>query len=175
MAQPVKKNGTYQKPRSKTVKKKVSNDKRLPPQIKKSRVSRSQRPHQEYGTSKLEERFAKDFLDKLGVKYIYQYKMVSIGRYLDFYLPEANLAIEVDGDFWHSYGILYENMTPTQKRNKRVDEQKTMWCLSNGIPLLRIWEHDINKNPTEVMNILKERIGRARTNYEREKEKNKRH
>ena len=83
--------------------------------------------------------------------------------------------IEVDGDYYHSYGILYENMTPTQKRNKRVDEQKTMWCLSNGIPLLRIWEHDINDHPSEVMEMLKIKIGKYRETYERELEKNKRH
>lgn len=177
MAQPVKKSGPFQKPRSKTVKKRTApkKDKRLPTPTKKSPVPRSQRPHKEYGTSKLEERFARDFLDKLGIKYVYQFKALSIGRYFDFFLPECNLMIEVDGDYYHSYGILYEDMTPTQKRNKRVDEQKTMWCLSNGIPLIRIWEHEINNTPGEVLKMLKEKTGKYRASYEKEKEKNKRH
>lgn len=177
MAQPVKKSGPFQKPRSKTVKKRTApkKDKRLPEPTKRSPIPRSQRKHKEYGTSKLEERFARDFLDKLGVKYVYQFKAESIGRYFDFYLPESNTMIEVDGDYYHSYGILYEDMTPTQKRNKRVDEQKTMWCLSNCIYLMRIWEHDINNNPSGVMERLEKTLGINREKYEREKEKNKRH
>lgn len=83
----------------KKVKTKVS-DKRLPPKPKKTPLKRSQRPHKEYGTSKLELRFAKEFLDKLGIEYIYQFKAESIGRYFDFFCPTANVIIEVDGDYW---------------------------------------------------------------------------
>ena len=85
-----------------TVKKKKTKvtDKRLPPKPKNTPLRRSQRPHKEYGTSKLELRFAREFLDKLGVEYIYQFKAESIGRYFDFFCPAANVIIEVDGDYW---------------------------------------------------------------------------
>lgn len=53
-----------------------------------------------FGTSKLEEDFARDFLDKLGLKYIYQFEAKSIGRWFDFYLTKYNLIIEVDGGYW---------------------------------------------------------------------------
>ena len=53
-----------------------------------------------FGTSKLEEDFARDFLDKLEVKYIYQFEARDIGRWFDFYLPEHNLIIEIDGGYW---------------------------------------------------------------------------
>lgn len=144
---------------------------------KKVRVwqQKPERKHPEYGTSKLEERFAKNFLEKLGVKYIYQYKMESIGRYLDFYLPEENIAIEVDGDFYHSYGLVYEQMSPMQKKNARVDKQKDHWCLINCIKLIRIWEHDINKNPSKVLDMLREECHTAREEEERKKKKNRRH
>jgi len=75
-------------------------DKRLPPKPKNTPLKRSQRPHKEYGTSKLELRFAKEFLDKLGIEYIYQFKAESIGRYFDFFCVTANVIIEVDGDYW---------------------------------------------------------------------------
>lgn len=55
------------------------------------------------GTSKLEEKFAKDFLDKLGLKYIYQFKAENIGRYYDFMVYTkngGNILIEIDGDYW---------------------------------------------------------------------------
>ena len=113
MPQPIKKSGPYQKPRSKTVKKlakpSTPTDNRLPSQGNpKPKNAWRKRKHPEYGTSKLEEKFAKEFLDKLNVKYIYQFKMESIGRYLDFYLPDEHMAIEIDGDFYHSYGLTYE-------------------------------------------------------------------
>jgi very-short-patch-repair endonuclease len=113
---------------------------------------------QEYGTSKLEERFARDFLDKLGVNYTYQYKAESIGRYFDFYLNDYRVLIEVDGDYYHSYNLLYEQMSPMQKHNKRVDEEKNRWASLNRIPLLRIWEHEINEQPKKVMDFLKEKL-----------------
>ena len=58
---------------------------------------------QKYGTSKLEDRFAKDFLDKLGYKYERQYEAKSIKRFYDFAVKQENGAIvliEIDGDYW---------------------------------------------------------------------------
>lgn len=141
----------------------------------KKTVSQGKKKHKEYGTSKLEEKFAKEFLEKLGVNYVYQYKAESIGRFFDFYIPSANLIIEIDGDYWHSYNVEYENMTPTQKRNKRVDEAKDKWAVFHGIPVLRIWEHDINKNPAKVMQILKEKLSVCSDKVKLEEEKKKRH
>lgn len=141
----------------------------------KKTVSQGKKKHKEYGTSKLEEKFAKEFLEKLGVNYVYQYKAESIGRFFDFYIPSANLIIEIDGDYWHSYNVEYKNMTPTQKRNKRVDEAKDKWAVFHGIPVLRIWEHDINKNPAKVMQILKEKLSVCSDKVKLEEEKKKRH
>lgn len=129
---------------------------KLYPEKKKKKV-KEKKP--KIGTSKLEEKFAHDFLDKLGVKYVYQFEAKSIGRFYDFYLPEANLLIEIDGDYYHSFGLVYEEMSPMQKKNKYVDEAKDRWASLHCIPLLRIWEHDINKNPSKVMELLKKELG----------------
>jgi very-short-patch-repair endonuclease len=172
MAQSVKKSGVYQKPRSKTVKKKR---KPTTSEIIKRNIERSKKPHPKYGTSKLEKRFAKEFLEKLGVKYEEQFYAESIKRYYDFYLPECRVLIEVDGDYWHSFDKVYEEMTPTQKRNARVDRIKNEWALERGIPLIRIWEHDINKNPQKVFEILRENIGIATEKMIINENKKKRH
>ena len=124
----------------------------------KKKEKKVKTPKKKIGTSKLEEKFAKNFLDKLGIKYIYQYEAKSIGRFYDFFCYEKNALIEVDGDYWHSKNVLYENMTPTQKRNKRVDKLKDHWALINGIPIIRIWEDDINHHPEKVLKILEERL-----------------
>lgn len=167
MAQPVKKNGTYQKPRSKTVKKKK---KPTTSEIIKKNIARSKKPHPKYGTSKLEKKFAKEFLEKLGVKYEEQFEAKDIKRYFDFKL-EGRILIEVDGSYWHSYGKVYEEMNPIQKRNARVDEIKNKWAHSNGYKLIRIWEHDINNNPQKVFEVLRKELNIV----SKENDKKKRH
>lgn len=133
-----------------------------------------ERKHPEYGTSKLETRFANNFLKKLGIEFQTQFKAESIGRYYDFYIPSANLLIEIDGDFYHSFNVLYENMSPMQKKNKRVDRDKDKWAKEHKIPLIRIWEHDINDKPKEVMDMLKRELPQYIEKYNRELEKKKR-
>lgn len=167
MTQPVKKNGTYQKPRSKTIKKKK---KPTTSEIIKKNIARSKKPHPKYGTSKLEKRFAKEFLDKLGVKYEEQFEAKDIKRYFDFKL-EGRILIEVDGSYWHSYGKVYEEMNSIQKRNARVDEIKNKWAHSNGYKLIRIWEHDINNNPQKVFEVLRKELNIV----SKENDKKKRH
>jgi very-short-patch-repair endonuclease len=81
----------------------------------------------------------------------------------------------VDGDYWHSYGKVYEEMNPTQKKNARVDKIKNEWALAHGIPIIRIWEHDIRENPEKVMKILKENIGIATEKMIINENKKKRH
>ena len=53
---------------------------------------------------------------------------------LDFYMPDDNLAIEINGLYWHSelYGI-----------NKNYHLNKTRLCKEKGIQLLHIFENEI--------------------------------
>lgn len=133
--------------------------KRTASKVKKT-TRKTVRVHHKFGTSKLEEDFARDFLDKLKVRYVYQFEAKDIGRFYDFYLPDVNLIIEIDGSYFHSDPRLVkeENMNPMQKHNKRVDEYKDRWALMHGIPLIRIWEKDIRENPKMVMDELKKRL-----------------
>ena len=125
---------------------------------------KSRKPiHQKFGTSKLEQDFARDFLDKLQVRYIWQFEAKDIGRFYDFALfPKGGgmILLEIDGSYFHSDPRLINEgeMNPMQKRNKRVDEYKDKWALSHGIPLMRIWEKDIRENPKMVMEELKKRL-----------------
>ena len=84
----------------------------------KKTVSQGKKRHKEYGTSKLEEKFAKEFLEKLGVNYIYQYKAESIGRYFDFRIMPNGPIFEIQGGYWHADPRLYEEkeLNPTQKK-----------------------------------------------------------
>lgn len=161
-------------PVSKNIKTDIKTKKRKPTTKKK---------HKEYGTSKLEERFAKEFLDKLGVEYIYQYKAESIGRYYDFaiFVKDNDITsmviIELNGTYWHSDPRLYEGkeLTPTQKRNMRVDKLKKQWADSHRIPIYYIWEKDVNENPQMVKKQLKEILKLETENYKIKENKRKRH
>lgn len=66
-------------------------------------------------------------------------------------------------------------LTPTQKRNRRVDDLKNRWALMHGIPIMRIWEKDIRENPEQVMRQLKERLRLQSDKIRLDNEKKKRH
>lgn len=144
------------------------------------------RHRQKYGTSKLEADFARDFLDKLGVKYIYEYEAKDIHRFYDFAITvyddipfktetkhgikcikqegqnvPISFCIEIDGGYFHSDPrVVDENkLNPMQKHNKFVDFMKDKWCEQHGYPLLRIWEYDIRKNPKKVFDELNKYLG----------------
>lgn len=171
-------------PNGKPIKQKVFKSQKISPvkgsTIKGSVIRRNDTPkerkHPKYGTSNLETKFAKKFLDKLRVEYITQFKAESIKRYYDFYIPSANLIIEIDGSYWHSDPRLLEGkeLTPTQKRNKRVDKDKDKWAVEHKIPLLRIWEYDINNSPEDVMKMLVEKVAYYTDKHNKEIEKKKR-
>ena len=112
------------------------------------------------GTSKLEDDFASNFLDKIGIKYDRQFEAKDIGRFYDFcaYTDTGSpILIEIDGSYYHSDPRLIKegDMNPMQKHNKMVDKIKDKWALMHGIPIYRIWEIDIRNNPSMVLNELK--------------------
>jgi very-short-patch-repair endonuclease len=76
----------------------------------------------------------------------------------DFYLPDYNIYIEVDGDYFHSNPKIYPNgpKTKTQKINYARDISKNKYCQTNHIQLLRFWESDILSAKEDVICKLKE-------------------
>lgn len=76
---------------------------------------------------------------------------------------------------WHGYNKKYKDLNTIQKRNRRVDEIKNQWAIEHGFLLVRIWEHDINKNPSKVIEYLKDIIGEADKKAEILENKKKRH
>lgn len=72
----------------------------------------------------------------------------------DFFLPNYNIFIEVDGDYFHSNPKFYPNgpKTKTQKINWYRDIKKNQFCTENKISCIRYWECDIINN----IDIIKE-------------------
>lgn len=144
---------------------------------------------QKYGTSKLEKLFATEFLDKMGLKYIYQFEAADIKRFFDFAVTthveveypmetkdgiacvkqggklfQITFMVEIDGDYYHFNPETNEGkkMNGMQIHNRFVDSLKNHWCGMHCIPLLRIWENDIRKNPQKVMQQLEEYAGKSK-------------
>ena len=161
----------------------VKNNKTATPKKHKKRLRKPngklERSHPKFGTSKLEEYFASEFLDKLGVKYQWQWEAKEIGRFYDFaiFVRDSMILVEVDGGYYHSDPRIVdeEKLSPMQKKNRRVDEYKNKWALLHSIPIMRFWEKDIRENPSQVMKELKERLYIVDTESEKTSIKNKRH
>jgi len=119
-----------------------------------SNIIKTNRNH----TSKLEKTFA-NILDLLDIKYQQFFYAKEIKAFYDFYIPEHNLIIEVDGDFWHCNPDKFPNPEYiTQKRNIQRDKIKTQWAITNGYKLLRFWENDIKNNIKYIKQTLLEVI-----------------
>lgn len=104
-------------------------------------------------------------LTELDISYEEEY---NIGHWLfDIYIPEYNLLIEVDGDYFHSNPKIYPNgpQTKTQKINYARDISKNNFCIKNNLTLLRFWECDI----LQSSELIKEKLCNLRKSYQSEK------
>ena len=110
-----------------------------------------------YKPSKLEKTFA-NILDLLEIRYETSYYAKDIKAFYDVFLPDYNILIEVDGDFWHTNPLKYPDgpKNKCQIKNKLRDKVKTQWAADNGYKLLRFWENDINNNIKQVKQTLLE-------------------
>lgn len=83
----------------------------------------------------------------------------------DIVFPLYNLAIFLDGCFWHgcpkcghvpktNYNYWYMKIL----RNKERDLQRKLALEKKGYTVLRFWEHELNHNLQECINVTKEAI-----------------
>jgi very-short-patch-repair endonuclease len=96
------------------------------------------------------QRTMRDILIQLGIEHEIE-KIVGVWVF-DFYLPDYNIYIEVDGDYFHSNPLFFPNgpTTKTQKVNWLRDKKKNAYCALHGMILWRFWEYDILHN-TELI------------------------
>lgn len=90
-------------------------------------------------------------LRKNGIYFQKHYKN-AIGN-PDIALPRKKKAIFIDGDFWHGYNFVkLKKRLPKKYWLKKIenninrDNNNNLQLRENGWEVLRIWEHDINKN-----------------------------
>lgn len=90
---------------------------------------------------------AAELLTELGIKYREQWHVpyMATWRMFDFYLPELNILLEIDGTYWHAKGVAEDKLNATQRKNKKNDNIKNELAKSKGYTLVRIWSDDITK------------------------------
>lgn len=78
-------------------------------------------------------------------------RTILIGKELDFYIPQKNIAFELNGLYWHSElgkGI-----------NKRYHLNKSKSCACYGIKLIHIFENEWNYKKEIVKSVIKNILG----------------
>jgi very-short-patch-repair endonuclease len=95
-----------------------------------------------------------NILTELGLTF--QSQLIISSFIYDFYVPEFNLIIEVDGDYYHGNPAKYarHELNAMQKKNRRRDRTKTKLATQSNYDLLRFWETDINASPDIVRDTI---------------------
>lgn len=76
----------------------------------------------------------------------------------DVALPRKKIAIFIDGDFWHGYKHAVQKQRLPRKYwlkkiedNIKRDKKNRAKLKKDGWKVLRIWEHEIKKNPEKAI------------------------
>ena len=108
-----------------------------------------------------EETKLKKFLLENKINFKTNDRSVIAPQELDFYLPDNQLAIELNGVFWHS---------ELQGKDKLYHLKKTQECESKGVQLLHFWDIELNKKWDLISslilskcNLLEKKIGARET------------
>ena len=101
-----------------------------------------------------------DMLKQCGIQYVREY---NINYYhVDNYLPDYNLMIEVQGDYWHQSPLLEANVQFKDKNVRIKDKAKHTYVKNHyNLEILYLWESDINNNPTKCIELIKQYIANS--------------
>jgi G:T-mismatch repair DNA endonuclease (very short patch repair protein) len=99
------------------------------------------------------EKYVKSILEKYNITYIHQYHRVD-KFYIDFFIPTANLALEVHGDYWHANPRKYKAddviKYPGNRKLKASyvwerDKRRVETIKSFGYSVVELFESDISE------------------------------
>ena len=85
------------------------------------------------GTSKLQKEFS-DFLSNNNIVFEEKNRELIKPFEVDFYIPKHNLAIEMNGNYWHS--------ETSGEKNRKYHLNKTMGCQEKNVKLIHIFEDE---------------------------------
>ena len=75
------------------------------------------------------------------------------GRHqVDAYLPELNIVVEIDGDYWHGSLRLFDESDAHPTTGQRIgdirerDEKRRLRIAAHGVRVIRVWESDLKQH-----------------------------
>lgn len=92
-------------------------------------------------------------IEKLGFDVISNTKNIITPYELDIYVPDKKFAMEFNGSAWHSELML------SSAKARRVHFNKYKRCKSEGIELFHLFERTWETRQSQVMNLLKSKLG----------------
>lgn len=107
---------------------------------------------QKRGLNKLE-LAGSEILNNLNISHITQY-LVNDKFLVDVYVPEYNLIIQWDGDYWHGKNKSYEDLDYRVKRRVDLDKSQDAYFKKCGFNELRFWESDVYKRKEYVYDTI---------------------
>lgn len=99
-------------------------------------------------------------LDDAGIPYQKNVWDIVTGE-LDIYIPDRNLAVEVNGLYWHS---------EARGRGRDYHLAKTLECAEKGVQLIHIFESEIRDKTEIIESMILSRVGKAKKIYGRKTE-----
>lgn len=103
------------------------------------------------GSTSIEDKIS-ELLDNNEIKFeksFYVYFDKEKYKIYDFFLPEYNLLIEADGDYWHGHPDFYKTLNETQEINVENDKFKNNLAKESGYELIRFWGSEIQEENFE--------------------------
>lgn len=119
-------------------------------------LSRNVVPHskrsKERGRSREEMNLEKFIVEDIGLNPKTSDRTTIHPMELDMYFEEEKVAIEFNGNYWHSDNFFYENqkMSAQDYHMKKFEK-----CVDKGIQLLFVWEGDWNMSQEEVKEAIR--------------------
>ena len=98
-----------------------------------------------------------EYLKKLGIDFIVNDRKAIAPKELDIYIPSHNLAIEINGIYWHSDENIHRN----------YHLEKLELCENKNIKLLQFWDYEILDNFNLVSSIILANFGKSDKIYAR--------
>jgi len=76
---------------------------------------------------------------------------------LDIYMPDAKMALEYSGMYWHSHGDAI-----SEKADKHKHHAKYLGCAEQGIRLITLYESEWQERPQAIRRLLRNALGKSK-------------
>jgi G:T-mismatch repair DNA endonuclease (very short patch repair protein) len=96
------------------------------------------------------EKTVMNILDSIGIPYEKKVRgMLTNNKELDFLIPSYNLAIEVNGIYWHSAAA---------GKDSTYHLNKTLECNNRGIQLIHFWDSEVQTHTEIIRSMLQSKV-----------------